>query len=65
MIRQATSDHRSACGGAGEHETRRFPGRAARSCARWCAYALVLLAPGTFVILPALWLLRRFVLPSR
>jgi hypothetical protein len=25
---------------------------------KWCAYALVLLAPGSFVVLPALWLAR-------
>jgi len=25
---------------------------------RWCAYALLLVAPGSFVVLPALWLVR-------
>ena len=27
---------------------------------KWCAYALVLLAPGSFIVLPALWLVRAF-----
>jgi|SoiMethySBSTD1v2_1073268.scaffolds.fasta_scaffold21989_2 hypothetical protein len=27
--------------------------------ARWCAYALVLLAPGSFIVLPLLWLARQ------
>lgn len=30
-----------------------------RERAKWCAYALVLLAPGSFVVLPVLWLVRR------
>lgn len=64
MIRQALPRYLSA-GGSAAHESRRFSGCTARSCARWCACALVMLAPGTFVIIPALWLLRRFVLPSR
>ena len=51
MIYQLTADRPSA--------------RAAKTCARWCAYALVLLTPGSFVIVPALWLIRRFVLSSR
>ena len=25
---------------------------------KWCAYALVLLAPGSFIVLPMLWLAR-------
>ena len=29
-----------------------------RQIAKWCAYALALAAPGSFVVLP-LWLLRR------
>ena len=36
-----------------------------RQAGKWCAYVLLLLTPGTFVIIPALWLIRRFVLPSR
>lgn len=36
-----------------------------RQVGKWCAYVLVLVTPGTFVILPALWLIRRFVFPSR
>lgn len=29
-----------------------------REVTKWCAYALVLLAPGSFVVLPVLWLVR-------
>lgn len=29
-----------------------------RGLAKWLGYALVLLAPGSFIILPALWLAR-------
>jgi hypothetical protein len=29
--------------------------------AKWCAYALIALAPGSFVVLPVVWLIRRFV----
>lgn len=25
---------------------------------KWCAYALILLAPGSFIVLPAIWLVR-------
>ncbi len=31
-----------------------------RELTKWCAYALVLLTPGSFVILPVLWLVRRW-----
>jgi len=31
-----------------------------RKLAKWCAYALVLLAPGSFVVLPVLCLVRLF-----
>jgi len=31
-----------------------------REIAKWCVYALVLLAPGSFVVLPVLWLIRAF-----
>jgi hypothetical protein len=27
--------------------------------AKWCAFALILLAPGSFIVLPVLWLARR------
>jgi hypothetical protein len=27
---------------------------------KWCAYALILLAPGSFVVLAVLWLVRLF-----
>ena len=30
--------------------------------AKWCAYALVLLLPGSFVVLALLWLYRRYAL---
>jgi len=30
----------------------------ARGIAKWCACALILLAPGTFVVLPVLWFAR-------
>ena len=29
-----------------------------RELMKWCAYALVLLVPGSFVVLPVLWLVR-------
>jgi hypothetical protein len=32
---------------------------------KWCAYALLLLAPGSFVVLPALWLVRHLAFRSR
>ncbi|MDB5808560.1 MAG: hypothetical protein JWN94_682 [Betaproteobacteria bacterium] len=28
--------------------------------AKWCVYALVMLAPGAFVAVPALWIARAF-----
>lgn len=31
-----------------------------RELAKWCMCALVLLAPGSFVVLPVLWLVRQF-----
>ena len=37
---------------------RRLKSRRARRLARWCAYGLVLVAPGSFVVVP-LWLLGR------
>lgn len=32
---------------------------------KWCVYALVLLIPGSFLILPLFWLVRRLGFPSR
>src|SRR4029077_5171388 len=41
----------------------------ARDMAKWCACALILLAPGSFVIVPLLWLARQWtargMLPAR
>ena len=31
-----------------------------RAIAKWCACALILLAPGSFVIVPLVWLARRW-----
>jgi len=31
---------------------------APRELTRWCGYALVLLTPGSFVVVPVLWLAR-------
>jgi hypothetical protein len=31
-----------------------------RELTKWCAYAAVLLLPGSFIVLPAVWLIRRF-----
>ena len=31
-----------------------------RELTKWCMYGLVLLAPGSFVVLPALWFVRLF-----
>ena len=36
-----------------------------RELAKWCAYALLLLAPGSFFVLPLLWLVRRMPLRPR
>src|SRR5687768_6651353 len=33
--------------------------------AKWCAYALLLLTPGSFFVLPVLWLIRRMPLRPR
>lgn len=35
-----------------------------RELARWSAYTLVLLAPGSFIVLPVLWLVRRFAVQA-
>jgi hypothetical protein len=32
---------------------------------KWATYALLLLAPGSFVLLPAYWLVRRFAVAPR
>jgi len=39
----------------------RYPRVPLREIAKWCAYALVLLAPGSFVFLPVMWLVRHGV----
>ena len=31
-----------------------------REMAKWCTYGIVLLAPGSFVVLPLLWLARHW-----
>jgi hypothetical protein len=31
-----------------------------RSLSRWCGYALILLTPGSFIVLPLFWLLKVF-----
>jgi len=31
-----------------------------RELGKWCAYALMLLAPGSFIVLPVLWLVTLF-----
>lgn len=36
-----------------------------REITKWCGYVLLLLAPGSFVILPVLWLVRQVTLKSR
>ena len=28
---------------------------------KWCAYAVILLVPGSFIVLPVMWLVRLFV----
>jgi hypothetical protein len=35
-----------------------------REIGKYCAYALILLAPGSFVVLPVLWLVRQFFVPA-
>lgn len=37
---------------------RSLPPLSARELGKWCGYALVLLLPGSFVVLPVLWLVR-------
>jgi len=37
---------------------RRFEELSPQELKKWCAYALVLLVPGSFVILPVFWLVR-------
>ena len=38
---------------------KKLTGSSPRELTKWLAYALVLLAPGSFVLLPLLWLVRR------
>ncbi len=35
-----------------------------RVLAKWCAYVLLLLLPGSFIVIPLLWLSRRWALMS-
>ena len=37
----------------------------ASELAKWCACAVVLLAPGSFVVLPLVWLSRRWLSRAR
>ena len=39
---------------------RRLIASSPRSLSKWCAYTLILLAPGSFVVLPVLWLVKVF-----
>ena len=32
----------------------------AQQLGKWCVYGLLLLAPGSFLVLPVLWLVRQF-----
>jgi hypothetical protein len=67
MIYQATTDHPSAPAvkPSGGFIAVSLSNLSFRQVAKWCGCVLVLLTPGTFVIIPVLWLIRRFVLPSR
>ena len=67
MIYQETTDRPSApaAKSPGGFAVGNLSNISIKQAARWCAYVLLLLTPGTFVIIPALWLIRRFALPSR
>ncbi len=67
MIYQATTNRPSAPAAKSSNgfAVDRLSILSVRQVGKWCAYVLILLTPGTFVILPALWLIRRFVSPSR
>jgi hypothetical protein len=39
---------------------RRLIASSPRELGKYCAYALILLAPGSFVVLPVFWLVRLF-----
>ncbi len=67
MIHQATTDRPSApaAKSAGGFVVGSLSNLSFRQVAKWCGCVLVLLTPGTFVIIPALWLIRRVVLQSR
>jgi hypothetical protein len=43
---------------------RRSLGLSPRELGKYCAYALILLAPGSFVVLPVLWLVRQFCIQA-
>ena len=67
MIYQATTDRPSAPAAKSSDvfAVGSLSNFSVRQAGKWCACVLVLLTPGTFVIIPVLWLIRRFVLPSR
>ncbi len=67
MIYQATTDRPSApaAKSLGGLAVGSLSNLSIRQAGKWCAYVLILLTPGSFVIIPALWLIRRIVLPSR
>jgi hypothetical protein len=35
-----------------------------RNLGKWCAYLLILLTPGSFIVLPVLWLVRLVAVPA-
>ena len=37
---------------------RRLIASSPRSLSKWCAYTLILLAPGSFIVLPVMWLVK-------
>jgi hypothetical protein len=43
---------------------RRLIASSPRELRIWCAYALILLAPGSFVVLPVLWFIKAFGSPG-
>mgnify|MGYP001264805968 FL=1 len=66
MIHQATTNRPSApaAKSSGGFAVGSLSNLSVRQAGKWLACALVLLTPGTFVIIPVLWLIRRFVLSS-
>lgn len=43
---------------------RRLIASSPRSLSKWCAYTLILLAPGSFIVLPVVWLVKIFGLQA-